>query len=168
VAITGEGDGMTWKTTFDSPLGEVLVAATEQGVCGVYFVGQKYFPADATTWEDAPGRPMLRQARRELLEYFAGRRKTFGVALDPRGTPFQRRVWQALLAIGYGTTTTYGAIGAGLGDAGAARAVGAAVGRNPISIIVPCHRVVGAGGALTGYAGGIDRKRALLSLEGQG
>ncbi len=156
---------MTWKTTFDSPLGEVLVAATGQGVCGVYFVGQKYFPANADTWIDAPDRPLLRQARAELREYFAGARTTFTVPLDPRGTPFQRRVWGALQSIGYGTTTTYGAIGGQLGDGGAARAVGAAVGRNPISIIVPCHRVVGANGALTGYAGGLERKRALLKLE---
>lgn len=162
---------MTWKTTFDSPLGQVLVAATEQGVCGVYFVGQKYFPAHADTWTDAPDRLLLQQARAQLHEYFAGARTTFTVPLDPRGTPFQRRVWKALQSIGYGTTTTYGAIGGQLGGqlggSGAARAVGAAVGRNPISIIVPCHRVVGAKGALTGYAGGLERKRALLALEGR-
>jgi methylated-DNA-[protein]-cysteine S-methyltransferase len=154
-----------WKTVIESPLGDVLVAATERGVAGVYFAGQKYFPAGAAAWQDAPERPVLKQARAELQEYFAGTRTTFTVPLDPRGTPFQMRVWKMLQDIPYGGTMSYGAIGARLGGGSVARAVGAAVGRNPISVIVPCHRVVGANGALTGYAGGLDRKRALLALE---
>jgi methylated-DNA-[protein]-cysteine S-methyltransferase len=157
-----------WKTVFESPLGDVLVAATERGVAGVYFVGQKYFPVGAAEWPEAPERPVLKQARVELREYFAGTRTTFAVPLDLRGTPFQVRVWTMLQTIPYGGTATYGAIGARLGGGGVARAVGAAVGRNPISVIVPCHRVVGADGSLTGYAGGLDRKRALLELEKQG
>jgi methylated-DNA-[protein]-cysteine S-methyltransferase len=157
-----------WKTVFESPLGDVVVAATERGVAGVYFTGQKYFPDSAAAWEDAPERPTLKQARAELREYFAGTRTAFTVPLDLGGTPFQMRVWTVLQAIPYGATVTYGAIAARLGGGGVARAVGAAVGRNPISVIVPCHRVVGANGALTGYAGGLDRKRALLELEKQG
>lgn len=106
-------------------------------------------------------------AARQLSEYFAGRRTAFDLPLRfDRGSSFEQRVWQALLAIPYGTTVTYGSLAASLGEPGAARAVGAANGRNPIAIVVPCHRVVGAGGRLTGYGGGLDRKRTLLALEG--
>ena len=110
---------------------------------------------------------MLRQAAAQLADYFAGRRDSFDLPLDlSHGTAFQQSVWQALRAIPAGQTTSYGALSAGVGKPAAVRAVGAAVGRNPISVIVPCHRVLGADGSLTGYAGGLERKTALLELEG--
>ena len=113
-----------------------------------------------------PEHPLLQQAEHEFAEYFAGRRREFGIALDPQGTPFQQRVWQALLRIPIGRLSTYGEIARELGLPAAARAVGAAVGRNPIGIIVPCHRVIGSNGSLTGYAAGLPRKESLLRLEG--
>jgi len=113
-----------------------------------------------------PAGELLARTRQELAEYFAGTRTTFDVPLGPPGTPFQRRVWDALRAIAYGTTLSYSDLARRLGDVRATRAVGAANGRNPIPIIVPCHRVVGANGALTGFGGGLDRKRWLLEHEG--
>ncbi len=148
-----------------SPLGEILLVADDTGLTGLHFVDQKHFPQDAATWVLRPEHRVLRAARAELLEYFAGRRREFTVPLAARGTPFQQQVWAELRKIPYGTTTSYGALAARLGRPTASRAVGAANGRNPIGIIVPCHRVVGSGGALTGYAGGLDRKPALLALE---
>jgi methylated-DNA-[protein]-cysteine S-methyltransferase len=108
---------------------------------------------------------VLAAARTQLAEYFDGRRSDFDLPLAPRGTPFQQAVWQALLAVPFGATSTYGAIAAAIRRPKAVRAVGAAVGANPIGIVVPCHRVVGADGSLTGYAGGLDRKARLLALE---
>ena len=156
---------MRFYDLYDSPQGEILVAATNAGISGVYFAGQKYFPKDEAEWRRDAGNGLLRQAKRELAEYFAGSRKRFEVALDPSGTAFQRAVWSAISAVGYGQTITYGELARRAGAAGRARAVGAATGRNPIGIIVPCHRIVGADGSLTGYAGGLERKKALLALE---
>ncbi len=154
------------RTHYASPLGAMIVAATNQGIAGVWFEGQKHMP-DATAWPEQPKHPMLRAAAAQLDEYFAGRRTTFDLPLDLQGgTPFQQSVWQALLAIPRGGTTRYALLSQRVGRATAVRAVGAAVGRNPVSVIVPCHRVVGSGGALTGYAGGLARKAALLQLEG--
>lgn len=154
------------RTTFDSPLGPVIVAATDQGLAGVWFEGQRHLP-DLSAWRIDARHPVLVQAVRQLSEYFAGRRTVFDLPLDLyAGTAFQQSVWHALLQIPRGTTTSYGAISSGLGKPAAVRAVGAAVGRNPISVIVPCHRVMGANGSLTGYAGGLERKAALLRLEG--
>lgn len=153
-------------THFASPMGAMLLAATPRGLAGVWFDGQRHGPA-ASDWPEAPEHPVLREAVRQLEDYFAGRRTHFDLPLDlARGTPFQQSVWRALLAIPAGGTTSYGALGRQLGRPEAARAVGAAVGRNPVSIVVPCHRVLGTGGQLTGYAGGLDRKVALLRLEG--
>jgi methylated-DNA-[protein]-cysteine S-methyltransferase len=149
----------------DTPLGPLTLAATARGLALAWFDGQ----AHRTDEVDAPlqpGNDVLRQAEGEFDEYFAGRRREFGVPLDPAGTDFQQRVWQALLKIPMGRLGTYGEIARQLGRPAAARAVGAAIGRNPISIIVPCHRVVGRDGSLTGYAGGLPRKQALLRLEG--
>lgn len=151
--------------TYQGPQGPMLIAATEKGLAGVYFKGQKHFPK-TRNWRRDARHPVLRQAKRELAEYFAGKRRRFEVRLDPEGTPFQRAVWKAISRIGFGRTTTYGALAAKAGRPGSARAAGAATGRNPIGIIVPCHRIVGANGSLTGYAGGLNRKRALLALEG--
>lgn len=151
---------------FDSPLGPMLLAATERGLAGVWFVGQRHWPAAAAGWPSAPQHPLLLQAGAQLQSYFAGQRQTFDLPLDLAcGTPFQQAVWQALLRIAPGQTSSYGGLSRSIARPTAVRAVGAAVGRNPISIIVPCHRVLGASGALTGYAGGLDRKAALLALE---
>jgi methylated-DNA-[protein]-cysteine S-methyltransferase len=160
-----------------SPLGPVLLAASPQGLCGVWFMDQKYFPlvtvlkatqasAVAAGGLDA-SQALLDQAAQQLAHYFAGQRQHFDLPLDlSSGSTFQQSVWHALLDIDRGKTQSYGSLAARMGRPSAARAVGAAVGRNPISIIVPCHRVVGSNGSLTGYAGGLDRKVALLQLEG--
>jgi len=150
---------------YESPHGEMLLAATDRGLAGVYFSGQKYFPHDESEWRRDGTNALLRQARQELAEYFAGARRRFDVALDPSGTPFQRAVWKAISGVGYGATISYGELARRAGAAGRARAAGAATGRNPIGIIVPCHRIVGSDGSLTGYAGGLERKKALLALE---
>ena len=153
-------------TTYDSPLGHMLLAATDTGLAGVWFIGQRHGPVDVEWREDA-SHPVLREAVGQLAAYFAGERTAFDLPLDLHaGTAFQRSVWQALRTIPAGETSSYGGLAARLGRPTASRAVGAAVGRNPISIVVPCHRVLGTGGALTGYAGGLERKTALLRLEG--
>ena len=148
-----------------TPLGPMTLAATEQGLAGAWFDGQAHHPGELVAPVDA-GHPWLQQAAQELAEYFASTRRAFSVPLDPQGTAFQRSVWQALRGIRSGQLHSYGALAQQLGRPAAARAVGAAVGRNPVSVIVPCHRVVGGDGALTGYAGGLHRKQALLALEG--
>jgi methylated-DNA-[protein]-cysteine S-methyltransferase len=153
------------RCRYDSPLGPMTLAATDKGLAGVWFDGQKHMPA-TRDWLDQPEHPVLQQAQRELTQYFAGQRQTFGLPLDlHHGTVFQQQVWKGLLDIPAGQTISYGTLGARIGRAAAVRAVGAAIGRNPISIIVPCHRVLGANGSLTGYAGGLERKTALLQLE---
>jgi methylated-DNA-[protein]-cysteine S-methyltransferase len=150
----------------DSPLGGVTLAATDAGLAGLWFEAQRHLP-DTRGWQTDPDHPVLREAAAQLLDYLAGRRRAFDLPLDlSHGTAFQQAVWQALRRIPSGATTSYGALGASLGRPAAVRAVGGAVGRNPISVVVPCHRVIGAGGALTGYAGGLHRKTALLALEG--
>jgi methylated-DNA-[protein]-cysteine S-methyltransferase len=153
-------------THYESALGPMLLAASSRGLAGIWFVGQRHGP-DSSSWRQDAQHPILLQAAAQLGDYFAGRRTQFELPLDLQaGTPFQQSVWQALLAIPRGGTTSYAALGRQVGKPQAARAVGAAVGRNPLSIVVPCHRVIGTGGALTGYAGGIERKTALLRLEG--
>jgi methylated-DNA-[protein]-cysteine S-methyltransferase len=154
----------------DTPLGPMTLVATDQGLAGAWFDGQKHHPGDISA-PTQPRQRFLQQAAAELHAYFAGKSSagfTFKVALDPQGTPFQQSVWQALLTIPAGGLKSYGDMAQRVGKPDAARAVGAAVGRNPISIIVPCHRVVGASGSLTGYAGGLPRKQALLLREGAG
>ena len=151
--------------TFKSPQGEMLLLATEDGLAGLYFKGQKYFPKRDRTWRRSSDHAHLQRAKRELAEYFAGRRRRFSVPLDPDGTPFQRSVWKAISKVAFGETTTYSELARRAGHAGSARAAGAATGRNPLSVIVPCHRIMGSDGSLTGYAGGLQRKRALLALE---
>ena len=129
---------------------------------------QLHFGAEGETVEGTPSEAaLLERLQTQLEEYAAGRRRAFDLPLNPAGTPFQRQVWRALLDIPYGETRTYGALAAAIGTPGAARAVGAACGRNPLVVLIPCHRVVGADGSLTGYSaeGGVERKRALLELE---
>ncbi|WP_225781652.1 methylated-DNA--[protein]-cysteine S-methyltransferase [Xenophilus sp. Marseille-Q4582] len=152
-----------------TPLGAVLLARTDAGLAGLWFDGQRHSPDSRCVqrWAPDEGDALLREAERQLLDYFAGRRPAFDLPLDlSHGTPFQQAVWRALCAIPRGQTLRYGALAAQIGQPAAARAVGAAVGRNPLSVVVPCHRVIGADGSLTGYAGGLPRKVQLLTLEG--
>lgn len=152
----------------ESPLGQILLVATDRALCGVHFVGEKYYPRISASWRENPEVLPIRAAAGQLQEYFAGARRQFDVFIEPEGTKFQRDVWKALLRVPYGTTATYGEIARQLGKPQACRAVGSANSRNPISIIIPCHRVIGADRSLTGYAGGIERKRSLLALESGG
>lgn len=155
-------------SSYDSPLGRYVIAASGTGVVCVKPDDQE--TPNATTWRRwgdvvEGDNEHTRQAARELAEYFAGGRRTFTVPVDMRGTDFQRKAWEALLAIPYGETRSYGQQAAMLGNPLASRAVGLANGSNPVSIIVPCHRVIGSNGKLTGYGGGLDRKQALLEME---
>lgn len=152
-------------TRMQSPLGEILIVARGDRLCGVYLEHQKYFPADADGWRETPKLPVLRDAVAQLREYFAGGRREFDLALAPAGTPFQRDVWSAIRGVPFGATITYGELARRCGRPSAVRAVGAATGRNPLTIVIPCHRIMGSDGTLTGYAGGLERKRTLLELE---
>jgi methylated-DNA-[protein]-cysteine S-methyltransferase len=150
--------------TITTPLGELLLARTEQGLCGVWFEGQSHHPGVL----QAPVKtadPLLQQAALELQAYFGGSSAGFTVPLDPQGSRFQRAVWSALRSIPPGTTCAYSDIALSIQAPQAVRAVGAAIGKNPLSVVVPCHRVVGRNGSLTGYAGGLSRKQVLLALE---
>ena len=142
--------------TMQSPLGFLTVTEENGAVTALSFGG---------TWETPPETPLLREAYRQLTAYFSGSLRTFDLPLSPRGTPFQTAVWQALCAIPYGQKRTYGEIAAAIGRPNACRAVGMACHVNPIAIVIPCHRVVGKGGSLTGYAGGLAAKQFLLSIE---
>ncbi len=155
--------------SLQSPLGPITLAATAQGLCGVWFEGQRHGPSDAQvqSWHVDDAHPVLQAAALQLHAFFAGQVQQFELPLDlSAGTPFQQAVWRALLAIPLGQTQSYGDLAKQLLKPTAVRAVGSAVGRNPLSIVVPCHRILGANGQLTGYAGGLWRKQALLQLEG--
>lgn len=155
-------------TTHATPLGTVLLCARDQGLAGLWFDGQRHHPAPdrVAGWSVDPAQPLLRTAVAQLDDWFSGRRTAFDLPLDlSGGTGFQQQVWRALLDIPPGQTRSYRDLAQAIGRPQAVRAVGAAVGRNPLSIFVPCHRVLGSDGSLTGYAGGLDRKRALLRLE---
>ena len=153
----------TYYSYIDSPLGQIFVQGDGQFVTGLYLPMHKGWRGPDAAWRrsDAP----FAALREQLAEYFAGQRRQFDVSLKYAGTPFQRRVWQELVRIPFGTTITYGQLAERVGQPTASRAVGHANGRNPISIIVPCHRVIGASGKLTGYAGGVDKKQWLLAWE---
>jgi methylated-DNA-[protein]-cysteine S-methyltransferase len=150
-------------TVIDSPVGDLTLVAVDGRLAGLYMERQRHRPAQETFGE--PDSAPFGAVAEQLRAYFDGRLTEFDVPLAPRGTPFQRTVWDALRAIPYGETITYGELAERISRPTAARAVGLANGRNPIGIIVPCHRVVGSTGDLTGYGGGIERKRQLLSLE---
>jgi methylated-DNA-[protein]-cysteine S-methyltransferase len=154
----------TCCTLRPSPVGDLLLAADRTGLRGV-FLDPHDPPRGAGTWVRDDADPLLVAAGEQLDAYFAGRLRAFDLPLAPYGTPFQLRVWEALRAIPYGATASYGELARRIGAPTASRAVGAANGRNPLSIVVPCHRVVGSKGTLTGYAGGLERKRRLLDLE---
>lgn len=149
----------------DSPLGSLLLTADGRSLTGLYLKGQKHFPTQKEEWRETPLSELFAQTQEQLNQYFAHQRQTFDLPLAPQGTPFQQQVWQLLRQIPFGETTSYGTLAQRLGQSTASRAVGAANGRNPISIIVPCHRVVATSGKLTGYAGGVDRKQWLLQHE---
>ncbi|WP_079132051.1 methylated-DNA--[protein]-cysteine S-methyltransferase [Streptomyces nanshensis] len=156
--------GGVHHTVVDSPLGALTLVADGGALTGVYFEDHLRGPSPGALGpRDETG---FDEARRQLAEYFAGERQRFDLPLAPRGEPFRQRVWALLRQIPYGETRSYGLLARELGDPALAQAVGSANGRNPLSVIVPCHRVVGADGSLTGYAGGLERKRFLLELEG--
>ena len=146
--------------SFDTPVGRIGIMEENGALTHLLLPGEAA-PLDATPGET----PLLRKAARELTEYFAGKRRAFDLPLAPAGTAFQKRVWDALAAIPYGETRSYGEVAARIGSPHAGRAVGGANHRNPLPILIPCHRVVGADGSLTGYGGGLHVKRALLVLE---
>ncbi|AEW95063.1 MULTISPECIES: methylated-DNA--[protein]-cysteine S-methyltransferase [Streptomycetaceae] len=156
-------DGPVRYAVLESPVGPLLLTGDGRSVTGLYTSGQRYGPRIGADWVPDPG--LLPPVRDQLAAYFAGELRRFDLPLAPCGTPWQRQVWQALTTVPYGRTTTYGALAVALGRPTAARAVGLANGRNPVSVVIPCHRVVGADGSLTGYAGGLARKRRLLELE---
>jgi methylated-DNA-[protein]-cysteine S-methyltransferase len=160
-----EGLTMLYYDFYESPHGQMLLVAREEALSGVYFDAQKYHPRIGAEWRHDPRHAPLAQARRELAEYFHEGRQRFETAVAPEGTAFQRLIWKAISTVEFGRTITYGELAQRAGVPGSARAAGAATGRNPLTIIVPCHRIVGSSGALTGYAGGLARKRALLALE---
>jgi len=152
------------QARFATPLGTVTIAATADGLAGLWFDEQAHHPGPLAVPDDAQ-HPWLQATAQALAAYFA-RQPLPVLAFDLHGTPFQQAVWRALLALPAGSTGTYGLIASAAGSAAAVRAAGAAIGRNPVSIFVPCHRVLGRDGSLTGYAGGLARKHALLVLEG--
>jgi len=151
-----------------SCLGEVLLTSDGERLTGLYFEGQKDEPQVGPHWRLDERAAPFERVRSQLQAYASGSLREFDLPLALRGTDFQRRVWGALRAVGFGQTISYSELARRIGAPSAVRAVGAAVGRNPVSVIVPCHRIVGADGSLTGYAGGLDRKRALLAHEGAG
>jgi methylated-DNA-[protein]-cysteine S-methyltransferase len=175
-----------YTCTIGTPLGPMTASVEDEALTGLWFAGQKYFPAKTGAWINKPEQPVFEKLRTWLGDYFNGKNTPVnfslypsglrinlsGLRINPQGTAFQKLVWEILLQIPYGEVTTYGAIAKQLADkqgsaSMSAQAVGGAVGHNPISILIPCHRVVGASGSLTGYAGGIDKKKYLLDLEGR-
>ncbi len=157
---------MRTHTTVDSPVGPLTLVDDDGALTGLYMADQRHLPDPASFGpRDDGAQPALRE---QLTAYFAGELREFDVPLAVAGTPFQQAVWSALREVPYGTTCTYGDLAAAIGRPTAVRAVGAANGRNPVCIVVPCHRVVGSGGSLTGYAGGVERKQLLLALERRG
>jgi methylated-DNA-[protein]-cysteine S-methyltransferase len=150
----------------DSPVGRLTLVATDEGLAGILWEKDRPDRVRLKIDREDDNHPVLMETRRQLGEYFAGQRKTFALKLDLAGTPFQRKVWNALLTIPFGETRSYAQIARQIGSPAAVRAVGVANGRNPVSIVAPCHRVVGATGKLTGFAGGLGVKARLLALEG--
>ena len=148
-----------------SPVGKLKLVASDKGITAILWENDKPSRVRLGEMVENDHHPILLEAERQLGEYFAGKRETFSVPLDMKGTPFQKNVWEQLLAIPFGETMSYGQLAKNLGKPQAMRAVGAANGRNPISIIVPCHRVIGSSGKLTGFAGGLETKASLLHLE---
>jgi methylated-DNA-[protein]-cysteine S-methyltransferase len=149
-----------------SPLGPMLALAEGGAIAGLDFTDAKYAPGIDPAWMEDPAWPPLRDCAAQIAEYFAGERGRFDLPIAPRGTEFQLQVWREIAKVPYGHTITYSELARRAGAPGAARAAGAATGRNPLALVVPCHRIVATDGALTGYAGGLARKARLLELEG--
>jgi O-6-methylguanine DNA methyltransferase len=166
--------GLLYVRAVESPIGALLLAASESGLCGLEFGAEDQQAQSIQAWAErhmgpvklAGGHPLLDEAAHQLEQYFGGKRREFELPLDLRGTEFQMKVWRALTKIPFGQTRSYKEIAEAVGSPKAVRAVGGANNRNPISIIVPCHRVIGSDGALVGYGGGLDIKTSLLKLEG--
>ncbi|HUP27066.1 MAG TPA: methylated-DNA--[protein]-cysteine S-methyltransferase [Chloroflexia bacterium] len=156
---------MTYYDTLDSPLGSILLTSDGQALTGLYLSEHKHGEEVRPGWLHNDNTPPFADVKAQLAAYFSGTLVDFDLPLAPAGTTFQQSVWRELLSIPYGETVSYGKLAGRLGNPGASRAVGLANGRNPISIIVPCHRVIGADGKLTGYGGGLPRKAALLAFE---
>lgn len=156
---------MTRYARFETPLGTLVAIAEGDALVGLHFEGARHAPAISAAWVEDPQAAPLAQCRNQVADYFAGKRRTFDLALAPVGTAFQRRVWKAISDVPFAGTVSYAELAARAGSPGAARAAGAATGRNPFALVVPCHRIVGSGGGLTGYAGGLERKERLLALE---
>ena len=157
---------MTRFARYESPLGPMYATAEDDGITHIEFKGAKYAPAAQPDWIEDPKAPALAACGTQLAEYFAGTRTEFDLPLAPRGSTFQKRVWEEIARVPYGETISYAELARRAGAPGQARAAGAATGRNPVSLVIPCHRIVGSDGSLTGYAGGLERKRELLELEG--
>jgi methylated-DNA-[protein]-cysteine S-methyltransferase len=165
--IFGDSKMIYYKLT-ETSLCTLLITSDGRSLTGLYLQGQKHYPEIADSWQESADLEVLVQAQQQLAEYFAHQRQSFDLPLAPKGTAFQQQVWQQLCAIPFGESISYGTLAQRIAQPQAARAVGAANGRNPIAIVVPCHRVVASSGKLTGYAGGIDRKQWLLQHEQNG
>lgn len=157
---------MTRFARLRTPLGTVVAIAAGGALTGLHFEGGRHAPPIAPEWREDPYASPLRECAEQLADYFAGKRQCFDLPVAPRGTSFQQRVWREIAKVPFGETISYAELARRAGAPGSARAAGAATGRNPLAIVVPCHRIVASGGSLTGYAGGIGRKAGLLALEG--
>jgi len=160
----GDGANYFYSIT-ESPLGELMLVSDGSALTGLYFVGCDHLPATRGSWTLKVQHPVLKKAVTQLQEYFAGKRESFSLPLNLSGTAFQKRVWAEIARIPYGNTISYSHLAQRAAAPQAIRAAGTTTGRNPVSIIVPCHRVVGKNGSLCGFAGGLERKRQLLNLE---
>lgn len=160
-----EQQNVIYYTYYDSPIQPIMLVAEDGFLIGLYMATTRYPLIIGGDWQCDDRLPLFVEAKQQLAAYFAGERQTFELPLRPAGTPFQRQVWEELGRIPYGVTVSYGELARRIGNVNASRAVGLANGRNPISIIVPCHRVIGANGKLVGYAGGMERKQRLLAHE---
>jgi methylated-DNA-[protein]-cysteine S-methyltransferase len=150
---------------FSSPIGNLTVSCDGSSITSLHIEGDRYFTEVPSDWTRDLDEPLLKKAKVELEEYFSGARKKFTLPLDAKGTLFQQQVWEVLASIPSGSTTTYGSVATKAGNAKAIRAVGTAIGRNPICIFIPCHRVLGSGGGLGGFVAGLEKKEKLLQLE---
>lgn len=157
---------MTRFARIRTPLGTVIAIAAGGALTGIHFEGGKHVPAVPAEWREDPYHDPLRRCAGQLADYFEGKRQCFDLPIAPKGTAFQQRVWHEIAKVRWGETITYAELAARAGAPGSARAAGAATGRNPLSIVVPCHRIIATDGSLTGYAGGLARKEKLLALEG--
>lgn len=157
---------MTTYLEFETPLGTMRATARDERLTSLDFIDARYVRPIAADWREDARSPLLAECAKQLREYFDGKRERFELPLAPAGTPFQQRVWREIARVPHGRTIAYALLAARCGAPSAARAAGAATGRNPLAIVVPCHRIVGSGGELTGYAGGLARKAKLLALEG--